>query len=185
MENILLFYLLVFTLFFLPRLNFGKAPSPVILAGFAPFRSLGNVDVPSPQITGNTGSNAGGVTGLGNTNGQAHVNDGLTLQHSSDIAAAYTYLGASVPTFFPAPAPGNGQNLSTGIYSLSGPATPASNLNSNVQNNPGAVFILKISGGFSTVSGASVTLLNGTRLCNAFWKIDGAATVICFRSLTA
>ncbi len=47
------------------------------------------------------------------------------------------------------------------------------NLILNAQNNPNAVFIIRINGSFSTNSLSEVTLINGAVACNVFWQVEG------------
>ncbi|MBC7384053.1 MAG: tandem-95 repeat protein [Bacteroidia bacterium] len=179
MKNKLLFNILTLTLFFLPKLNYAQSPPLGLASGFALYTGVGsitNVNIPRTQITGNVGTNAGAVTGFGNINGQVQVTNAITLQCSTDVASAYAYLGSRIPTFFPASSLGNGQTLVAGVYAISGTSTLTLNLNLDAQNNSGAVFVIKISGAFSTAAASSITLLNGAKACNVYWKIDGAVT---------
>ena len=47
----------------------------------------------------------------------------------------------------------------------------------NAQNNPDAVFVIKIVGALSTSTYASVVLQNSAQAKNVFWKIDGATSL--------
>lgn len=179
MKNKLLLNIVVFALFFLPKFNSAQAPPLGLASGFALFTGVGgvtNVNTPRSQITGNVGTNAGAFLGFGNINGQMQNGNAITLQCSSDVAAAYSYLGATVSTYFHAPLL-NGQTFLAGVHAISGPSTLTTNLNLDAQNNASAVFVIKIPGTFGTGANATVTLLNGAQSCNVFWKIDGATTM--------
>ncbi len=94
-----------------------------------------------------------------------------------DVLSAYNQLNSSVATLFPAPALGSGQILTPGIYLISSPATLNSNLILDGLGSPSAVFIIKIQGSFSASANSKVKLINGTKACNVFWKVEGLVSL--------
>jgi hypothetical protein len=57
---------------------------------------------------------------------------------------------------------------------MGGAATFNGTLYLDAQNNPDAVFVIVVNGAFSTTPGATVSLLNGAKASNVFWRITGA-----------
>jgi len=47
----------------------------------------------------------------------------------------------------------------------------------NAQDNPDAVFVIKINGALSTSTYAKVILINGAQAKNVYWKVDGAVSI--------
>ncbi len=126
------------------------------------------------QITGNVGTNMGSNTAFGNVNGTMHEQDSLSAKCAADLLIAYNQLDSAVPAFFPAPALGNGQTLTAGVYAIAGASTLDLDLILNGQGDANAVFIFQIDGTFATSANAKVKLINGALACNVFWKIEGA-----------
>ena len=166
--------LIAILLLLMPTMNFAQAPPLGTVAGFVLFTTVGAVGIDGvSQITGNVGSNSGGVTVSVNVNGVI----GSNAQCAVDLLTAYNFLNNAVPTFFPAPLLGNGQTLTAGVYSISGAATLNGNLILDAQNNGSAVFIFKIQGSFSTNANSKIKLINGAMACNVFWKVEGLVSL--------
>ncbi len=178
MKTRLLNVLSAVALLLIPILNFAQAPPLGTASGFVLFSTVGAVgNTGISQITGKVGTNSGAITGFGNVNGQMHTGDGSTGACAADLLIAYNLLNSAVATFFPAPLLGNGQILNAGIYSISGAATLNGNLILNAQGNANAVFIIKISGPFSTAANSKVKLINAGLACNVFWKVEGLVSM--------
>jgi hypothetical protein len=168
------FYTFISAFILAPLLMVAQAPTLGTTAQFVLFSTNGAVtNVGITQLTGKVGTNNGSNTGFGNVNGGMHAGDTNSAQAAVDLLIAYNQLNAAIATFFPAPLLGNGQTLNAGIYSISAAATLNGNLNLDAQQNPNAVFIIKIQGPFSTNANAKVNLLNGAQACNVFWKVEG------------
>ena len=166
------------TLLSTPTLNFAQAPVMGTASNFALFTSVGaNTNTGTSHVTGNVGTNSGSSTGYGNVNGQMHDQDLVSGQCSTDLLSLYNQLNSATPTFFPAPALGNGQSLNAGVYSVSGAATLSNTLTLNGQGNANAVFIIQISGPLSASTGSKVVLINNAMACNVFWKIEGLVSL--------
>lgn len=127
------------------------------------------------HLTGNVGTNTtGGMsTGFGNVNGIMQDSNPASAQASADLLIAYNQLNAVPATFFPAAVLGNGITFVPGTYFVNGAAVLNGTLILNGQNNPNAVFIIRINGSFSTNSLSQVSLINGALACNVFWQVEG------------
>lgn len=152
------------------------AQAPVLgtTAGFAVFSSNGAVsNTGMSHITGNVGTNNGSSTNFGNVDGVMHDSDGATAIAAADLILAYNELDAAIPTSFPAPLLGNGQELYPGIYAIPSSASLDNTLTLNGQGSADSVFIFQIEGAFSSSAQSQVVLTNGALACNVFWKIEG------------
>ncbi len=182
MKNKLLNILTAVTLFLIPNVNFGQAPSLGTAANFALFTTNGLVKNTGTtyltHITGNVGSNIGPVTGFGNVDGvMAYTADPLSTQAATDLLAAYGQLNAVTPTnntLAPLLGSGPGQILFGGVYSITNASiTLDQNLILDAQGDSSKVFIFQLQGAFSTTAGSKVKLINGALACKVFWKVEG------------
>lgn len=174
MKKLLLYTLSTVVLFLISTTSNGQAPNLGTAVDFAVFSTDGAVsNTGNTHITGHVGTNNGSSTGFGNINGTMHDNDGASAQAAADLLSAYNELNNATPDFFPAPLLGNGQTLTTGVYSVSSAATLNGELILDAQGNPSNVFIFQIDGPLSTNTNSSVTLINGAQACNVFWKVEG------------
>ena len=165
-------------LFFLPQIIFAQAPSLGTTADFVLFSTDGAVTNSGiSHVTGNVGTNNGSSTGFGNVNGVMHDADGASAQCAIDLLLTYNQLNSTVPSFFPAPQLGNGQQLFAGVYSISAATSLDLDLTLNAQGDPNAVFIFQIQGPLSTGANSKVKLINGALACNVFWKVEGLVSM--------
>jgi hypothetical protein len=174
--KLLLLSAIVFT-FLTGTLN---AQAPVLgpAGSFALFTSNGAVsNTGLSQITGNVGTNNGLSTAFGNVNGVMHDQDGTTAASAASLLIAYNQLNAAIPTMFPAALLGNGETFTPGVYSIGQGATLNGNLTLDAQNNPNAIFIIKIQGSFSSNAASAVILANSAQACNVFWKVEGLVSL--------
>jgi hypothetical protein len=154
---------------------YAQVPNLGAAANFVLFSANGAVSHSGvSQITGNVGTNNGSNTAFGNVNGTMHEQDSLSAKCSADLLTAYNQLDSAIPTFFPAPALGNGQVLVAGVYAISGATTLDLDLALDGQGNANAIFVFQVDGTFSSSANAKVKLINGALACNVFWKIEGA-----------
>ena len=173
-----LFALIAAVLFLMPSINFGQSIILGSAANFAVFSSDGAVsNTGISQITGNIGTNNGSSTGFGNVNGVMNDNNGVSAQASTDLLLAYNQLNSATPTFFPANLLGNSDTLVAGVYSIEGAAFLNLDLTLDGQGNPNADFIFLINGAFSTSPDSKIKLINGAKVCNVFWKIEGLVSM--------
>ena len=77
--------------------------------------------------------------------------------------------GRAVDGSFP-----DGEVLFAGVYDASGEVEITTTLTLDAQNNPAALFIIRVAGALSTASGAVVKLKNGALAKNVFWVAEGA-----------
>jgi hypothetical protein len=130
------------------------------------------------NITGNIGTNSGVISGfqLSNVTG-SFINANLITQTAKqDLISAYTMFQNLAPTvLYHAPAFGNGETLTAGIYSIGGAGSIAGVLVLDGQNNCENKFVFKFGGAFTTGAGSSVILINGALPKNIYWIANGAA----------
>lgn len=133
-------------------------------------------------VTGDIGSNVGLTTGFDplNVTGTIHSNPDIsTAACALDLNNVYTYLNTlstDIELLYPA-AFGQDLVLTPHTYLLNAATVLNGNVILNAQNNPDAVFVIKINGALSTGTYASVLLQNGAQAKNVFWKVDGAISL--------
>jgi gliding motility-associated-like protein len=179
MKTLLQKGVIILTLLLLTINIYGQTPPPLgVAADFALFTTNGAVtNVGISQITGNVGTNSGASTGFGNINGQMHDQDGVTASAAFDLNIAYNNLGSQAATMFPGILLGNGQILVPAVYSIAGVTTLNGILTLDGLGDPNACFVIQLGAAFSSNPGSSINLINGTKACNVFWKIDGATNL--------
>lgn len=154
--------------------NFAQGPNLGTSSNFVLFTTVGAItNTGMSHLTGHIGSNSGSSIGFGNVDGVMNDSNGTSAQASSDLALAYGQLNDAIPNYFIAPLLGNGQVLTTGIYSLPSVSSLNLDLTLDAENNSNAVFIFQINGAFSTTAFSEVKLVNGAKACNVFWKVEG------------
>jgi len=174
MKKQLLHIVTAVTLLSLPQVNYAQAPNLGTAADFVLFSTNGALtNVGLSQLTGHVGTNNGFSTNFGNVNGVMNDNNGASALCAADLLTAYNQLNATVPTNFPAPLLGNGQTLTSGVYSIPSAATLNLDLILDGLGNSNSVFIFQIQGPLSTNANSKVKLLNGAKACNVFWKVEG------------
>lgn len=133
-------------------------------------------------VTGDVGTNVGLTTGFqaANVTGTIHANpDVSTAQCATDVNGVYAYLN-TLPTDIELLYPdafGNDLVLTPHTYFLDAATVLTGKVTFNAQGNPDAVFVLKVSGAFSTSTYATVELINEAQAKNVYWKIDGATNL--------
>lgn len=166
-----------------PTLTGPVAPPLNSVACYTIFTGTGEVtNTGISFVTGDIGSNLGLTTGYQavNVTGTIHTNpDSSTATCASDLNNVYTYLNTlpvDIELLYPA---AFGQNLvlTPHTYLLNAATVLNGAVILNAQNNPNAVFVIKIVGALSTSTYASVILQNGAQAKNVYWKIDGAVNI--------
>lgn len=157
-----------------------QAPTLGTAANFVVFSANGAVSSNvtnslMTHLTGNVGTNMSGgtSTGFGNVNGNIQDNNLVSQLAAADLLIAYNQLNALIPNFFPSALLGNGATFGAGVYFINSEAVLNSNLILNGQGDPNALFVFKIQGAFSTNALSEITLINGAKACNVFWKVEG------------
>ena len=174
MKKQLLHIVTAVTLLTIPATVLAQAPNLGTAANFVLFSTNGAVTNSGiSQLTGNVGTNNGSSTAFGNVNGVMHDGDGASGLCAADLLTAYNQLNTTIPTLFPAPLLGNGQTLTSGVYSIGSAATLNLDLTLDGLGNSNAVWIFQIQGPLSTNANSKVKLTNGAKACNVFWKVEG------------
>lgn len=118
-----------------------------------------------------------------NFNGQYNINPGsvssfiTTAGAKSDLLVAYNQLNDLPTGFTHAPGFGLGETLISGVYYCAGPATLSGTITLDAQNDPNAVFVIKLGAGFDVVANTKVLLANGAEAWNVFWLSEGAISI--------
>lgn len=159
------------------------APDLLSTACYAIFSSSGDVTGDAATtVTGDIGSNFGSVAGYDplKVNGTIHLmpdistgvcaSDLIKVRDNLDLLAHDITLLR--PTEF-----GNDLVLTPHTYYMGGAATFTGTLYLDAQNNPDAIFVIVTNGAFSTTTAATVSLLNGAKASNVFWRITGAVAL--------
>lgn len=166
-----------------PVLTGPTAPALNTVACYTVFSGNGAVaNTGVSFVTGDVGTNVGLTSGFQteNVTGTIHPNpDVSTAQCAFDLNNVYTYLSTlpvDIELLYPA---AFGQNLvlTPHTYLMNAATVLNGTVFLNAQNNPDAVFVIKIVGALSTSTYASVVLQNGAQAKNVFWKIDGATSL--------
>ncbi len=177
MKKSLLLFFQIFMLSALCQQTMAQTITLGTAGDFALFTASGAVtNTGNSFITGDVGTNTGAITGFGNVNGVLHTSDGATGAATGDLITAYGQLNSATTTSTHAPQLGT-ETLNAGVYEITGDANLNGNLILDAQNNPAAVFIFKMSATFSTSVGSQITLINGAKACNVFWKAGGTVNI--------
>lgn len=178
MKTLLKFLISAGLMLLISQPNFAQAPTLGTAANFVLFSSNGAVSHTGlSQITGNVGTNNGSSTNFGNVNGNMHDQDPVSAQASTDLLAAYNQLAATTANFFLASPLGNNDTLIAGVYLLGAASTMNGVLTLDAENDPSAVFIIRVVGSLSTAANTKVNLINGGQACNVYWQIEGLLSV--------
>jgi len=158
--------------------GFAQAPTLGTTANFVLFSSNGAVSHTGlSQITGNVGTNIGASTNFGNVNGSMHDQNPASAQASTDLLTAYNQIAAVPANFFVASPLGNGDTLVAGVYSLGAASTLNGILTLDAENDPSAIFIIRVMGGLSSAANTKVNMINGGQACNVYWQIEGLLSI--------
>jgi hypothetical protein len=164
-------------------LNGPAAPDLNSAICYAIFSSNGSVtNAGVTFVTGDVGTNVGLTTGFDeiNVTGEVHpIPDTSTADAANDLLIAYNYLNLlpyDIELLYPAQF-GNDLVLTPHTYLLNAATVVTNTVYLNAQNNPDAVFVIKINGALSTSTYAKVLLLNGAQAKNVYWKIEGAIAI--------
>lgn len=155
------------------------APPLGAASSFVLFTSVGAFDNVGPSvIRGDIGTNAGAFSGFppGVVTGSIHVADTRSTQAATDVQAAFAHM-SNIACVVPLAVYGgpvtNPQVLTPNSYCVGQATTLAGSLILDGQNNPNALFFLRVSGALTTGEGSTVTLINGASLSNIYWQVTG------------
>ncbi|MDI1317297.1 ice-binding family protein [Flavobacterium sp.] len=153
-----------------------QAPTLSAAAAFDLFTANGTIsNTGNTQFSGNIGTNSGTITGFGTVTNNMYTTDSFTATCATDVLNAYNELFATAATVTDHAAVfGNGEQLTAGVYEITGAASIAGSLTLNGQGNTDAIFIFKIGGAFTSAANAQIILANGADVNNVFWVSEGA-----------
>jgi hypothetical protein len=160
--------------------HFKETLDLISLTSFEAFTGGGAI-TNSGTFTGDVGTDTGILTGFSGPsfNGNIHDNNGLTAQARIDLLKVYINLN-NISVTHPgthAPAFGNGETLTPGVYDIGGAGSVAGTLYLDGGYDPNAVFIMKFRGAFTAGAGSNIVLLNGAKAANVYWIAQGALSV--------
>lgn len=168
-----------------PILNGPSAPvigSTVCYALFSKSGLVTNSGAGTTTITGDVGTNFGATAGYqaSNVNGTIHsVPNASTQAAGDDLLVFNNYfnnLVTDIQLLYPASF-GSGLVLTPHTYLLNGATTLTGTVTLNAQDNPNAIFVIKVNGPFTTISSAKVLLINGAQAKNVYWKVTSAVDI--------
>jgi uncharacterized repeat protein (TIGR01451 family) len=160
------------------------APPLGTAGGFAVLGASTVSNIGSTTIIGNLGLSPGTVIDgfpPGNVIGATHAADALAASAQTDAGSAYGNLtGQSCTTDYgSADKDLAGLMLSPGVYCFGSSAqiSTGGTLTLDGLGSANAVWIFKIGSTLTTISGASVVLINGAQQSNIFWQVGSSATL--------
>ena len=142
-----------------------------------------NTNINSATVVSGMTSTPPAGTYAVNFNGQYNINPGsvssfiTTAGAKSDLLVAYNQLNDLVVGTVHAPVFGAGETLLPGVYYCADPASLTGTIILDAQNDPNAVFVIKLGAGFDVVANTKVLLANGTEAWNVFWLSEGAISI--------
>ena len=178
MKSQLCYWVATATVCFFTTFNFAQAPNLGTAAGFVLFTTSGAVTIgSSANLTGDVGTNDGAYTSASTVHGTIHIMDTQSDQCKTDIMSAYNAMLNPTNPISHGVLFGT-ETLTAGNYVQAAASTLSGVLTLDGQNNPNAVFIIKIGGAFSTDATAQVLLTNNAQSCNVFWVVEGAIGIV-------
>ncbi len=175
------FYFIFLTFFTVQNLFFAQVLNLGTLVDFVFFTTNGAVsNVGVSTLTGNIGADIGAISGFetSNVTGSFYNDDLITEQAKIDLQTAFNQLSSIVATNSThAPAFGNDEVLSAGVYLIGGAGSIAGNLILDGEGDSSAVFIFKFGGAFTTGASSKVVLTNSASACNIYWLAEGAISM--------
>jgi hypothetical protein len=146
---------------------------------FMLFTSAGAVtNTGTVSFLGGIGTHAGAISGFTNPSDPLlQTANAFTLATKNYLPGFFNFIKAKATTATHAAAFGAGETLLPGVYAVNSAATIGGILTLDGQNNPNAVFILKITGALALAAATEVKLINAASTDNVFWVIDGAIAI--------
>lgn len=156
------------------QINLGTATSFVMFTSAGAFDNVGE-----SHFIGDIGTNVGDITGfpLGTVTGQIHQENPTTVQAAADVDAAYNELTGIVCDSTLSNALGSGQILKAYTYCILTAASLTGALTFDAENDPDAIFIIKVNGLIDIINLSEIVLINAANANNIYWQIDGALNV--------
>lgn len=168
------FSILFSSFFTYGQIDLGTASNFVLFTGIGAFDNSG-----TSTFLGDIGTNAGVISGFppGIVTGQMYQENSATAQGITDLEVAYNYMTGIPCDSVIGSALGGGQILKTNVYCINAAATLGGTLILDGENDPNALFIIKIEGILDVNAMAKVSLINSALIRNVFWQINGAINV--------
>lgn len=149
-------------------------------AGFAVLGGTTVTNTGNTTLNGDLGVSPGSsITGFppGIVVGTTHAADALAAAAQADVTTAYSNLASQ-----PFDVDLSGQDLgaltlTAGVYRFSTTAQLTGTLTLDAQGDPAAVFVFQIGSTLTTVSNASVLMINDGQNGNVFWQVGSSATL--------
>jgi hypothetical protein len=169
----------IICLFFSPnsiygQINLGTAENFVMFTAAGAFDNVGE-----SHFIGDIGTNVGAITGFppGTVTGQIHQANPTSLQAAADVETAYNYLTGVPCDSVIGNALGSNQILTPYVYCILTAASLTGELVLDGENDPNALFIIKITGVLDLIGLSKITLINSATANNVYWQIDGAVNI--------
>lgn len=169
----------IFHLLFPPNFIFGQIDLGTA-ENFVMFTAAGAFDnVGESHFIGDIGTNVGAITGFppGTVTGQIHQANPTSLQAAADVETAYNYLTSVPCDSVISSSLGSNQILTPYVYCILTAASLTGELILDGENNPDALFIIKITGVLDLIGLSKITLINSVAVNNVYWQIDGAVNI--------
>jgi len=180
MKKLFLFSITIAFLLLFPKINIGQIPDFGDASGFAVFTTAGAFANVGPSIvTGDVGNNSGAFAAFppGELYGQIHSLDAVSEQAATSLFSVdAAFIDMACDTTI-APALGNGQVITPGVYCQADVSTLTGDLTLDAQGDPNAIFVIKLGGTFTTAPSSNVIFTNSASLCNVYWHVVGAVVL--------
>jgi LruC domain-containing protein len=156
-------------------INFGSIANFVIFTGVGAIAATGTTDV-----SGDVGTGVGAVAGFGvgasTFTGNIEIANTITTQGLVDLNVLIGDVTALATTDATHPLVFGTETLFPGVYNIAGATTITTleTLTLDAQGDPNALFVIRVTGAFTTGAGATVALINGAAAGNVFWYVNGA-----------
>ena len=142
-----------------------------------------NTNINSATVVSGMTSTPPAGTYAVNFNGQYNINPGsvsnfiTTAGAKSDLLIAYNQLNDLPISATHATGFGFGEIVPPGVYYCASPATLTGTLTLDAQNDPNAVFVIKLGAELNVVANTKVILANGAEAWNVFWLTEGGIKI--------
>lgn len=109
--------------------------------------------------------------------GEKHLGDTVAQQAQSDLTTAYNTLAGMTVTQTLTGTDLGGLTLTPGVYFFANSAMLTNTLTLDALGDPNALFVFQIGSSLTTMTGASVSGVNGANGCHIYWQVGTSATI--------
>lgn len=168
------FFSLILHFFTFGQVDLGTASSFVMFTSAGAFDNTG-----ASSFVGDIGTYIGETTGFppGTVTGEIHDENSTSLKAAGDVEEAYSYLAGVTCDSTIGNVLGDGQTLKPYTYCILTAASLTGELIFDGENNPDAVFIIKITGLIDVIELSEIKIINSASVSNIYWQVDGAVNV--------